>query len=272
MSAPLRLAIPGAAGRMGRMILRLISETPGLQLGVATERNGSPHIGQDAGLIAGAVPLGVRIAAEDAPLDADVAIDFTAPGATVGLVERAAEAGVAVVVGTTGLGEAERAAIERAAEQIPIVWAANMSLGMNVLFGLVRQAAAVLGDDYDAEIIEAHHRQKKDAPSGSALALAGVLCETLGRDPAEDLRHGRQGLVGARTTREIGIHALRGGDIVGDHTVLFCGPGERIELTHRASSRETFARGALRAAEWLRDRDPGLYDMQDVLGLRRDER
>ena len=173
-----------------------------------------------------------------------------------------------MVVGTTGLGNAEQEAIEQAAESVPIVWAANMSLGMNVLFGLVRQAAHVLGGDYDVEIVEAHHRHKKDAPSGTALALAGVLTEALGRDPKTDLRHGRVGIVGARPPREIGIHAVRGGDIVGDHTVLFSGMGERIELVHRASSRETFARGALRAAEWLRDRDPGLYDMQDVLGLR----
>jgi 4-hydroxy-tetrahydrodipicolinate reductase len=173
-----------------------------------------------------------------------------------------------VVVGTTGLGQAEQHAIEQASETVPIVWAANMSLGMNVLFGLVRQAAHILGDDYDVEVVEAHHRQKKDAPSGSALALAGVLTEALARDPKSDLRHGRIGNVGARGPREIGVHAVRGGDIVGDHTVYFCGMGERLELTHRASSRETFARGALRAAEWLRDRDPGLYDMQDVLGLR----
>jgi 4-hydroxy-tetrahydrodipicolinate reductase len=253
------------------MILRLIAETPGLQLVMATERAGSPAIGQDAGLIAGVSPLGVRIASDEAPLEADVAIVFTAPGATVSLVERAANAGVAVVIGTTGIGEAERAVIERAAEQVPIMWAANMSLGMNVLFGLVRQAAAILGDDYDVEIVEAHHRHKTDAPSGTALALAGVLVDALKRDATEDLRHGRQGIVGARTTREIGVHSMRGGDIVGDHTVYFCAMGERIELSHRASSRETFARGALRAAEWLRDRDPGLYDMQDVLGLRRDQ-
>ncbi len=267
-NGPLRLAIPGAGGRMGKMILRLIAETDGLELGVATERAGSPAIGQDAGLLAGATPLGVRVVAADAPLDADVAIDFTAPGATADLVRRAADAGIGVVVGTTGLGEGERKAIEHASQKIPIVWAANMSLGMNVLFGLLRQAAAVLGGDYDVEIVEAHHRMKKDAPSGSALAIAGVLADALGRDPAADLRHGRVGEVGARTPREIGIHAVRGGDIVGDHTVYFCGIGERLELTHRASSRETFARGALRAAEWLRDRDPGLYDMQDVLGLR----
>jgi 4-hydroxy-tetrahydrodipicolinate reductase len=254
------------------MVIRVIAESPQLELGLATERAGSPAIGQDAGLLAGTSPLGVRVGAADAALDADVLVDFTAPDSTARLVARAAEAGIAAVIGTTGLGEPERAAIERAAREIPIVCAANMSLGVNVLFGLLRQAAHALGDDYDIEIVEAHHRQKKDAPSGTALAIADVLADALKRDPKTDFRHGRVGDVGARTTREIGIHAVRGGDIVGDHTVHFCGIGERIELSHRASSRETFARGALRAAEWLRDRDPGLYDMQDVLGLRREPR
>ncbi len=263
----LRIAIPGAAGRMGRILVRVIAESDSLQLGVATEREGSPAIGQDAGLLAGVAPLGVRVQTASASLDADVLIDFSAPGATAELVARAAEARVAAVIGTTGLGEAERAAIERASEEIPIVFAANMSLGVNVMFGLLRQAARILGDDYDVEIVEAHHRLKKDAPSGTALAMAGVLMDALERHP-QDLVYGRKGDVGARTPREIGIHAVRGGDIVGDHTVSFNGMGERLELVHRASSRETFARGALRAAEWLRDRDPGLYDMQDVLGLR----
>lgn len=252
---------------MGRILVRVIAESDSLQLGVATEREGSPAIGQDAGLLAGVAPLGVRVQTASASLDADVLIDFSAPGATAELVARAAEARVAAVIGTTGLGEAERAAIERASEEIPIVFAANMSLGVNVMFGLLRQAARILGDDYDVEIVEAHHRRKKDAPSGTALAMAGVLMDALERHP-QDLVYGRKGDVGARTPREIGIHAVRGGDIVGDHTVSFNGMGERLELVHRASSRETFARGALRAAEWLRDRDPGLYDMQDVLGLR----
>ena len=252
---------------MGRILVRVIAESEGLELGVATEREGSPAIGQDAGLLAGVAPLGVRVQAASAPLDAEVLIDFSAPGATAELVARAAESRVAAVIGTTGLGEAERAAIERASEEIPIVFAANMSLGVNVMFGLLRQAARILGDDYDVEIVEAHHRLKKDAPSGTALAMAGVLMDALERQP-KDLVYGRKGDVGARTPQEIGIHAVRGGDIVGDHTVSFNGMGERLELVHRASSRETFARGALRAAEWLRDRDPGLYDMQDVLGLR----
>jgi 4-hydroxy-tetrahydrodipicolinate reductase len=273
MSEPrkLKLAVPGAAGKMGRMILKVISETPSTQLVAAIERPASTLLGQDAGVVAGLPPFGVTVQKEleDALDKADVIIDFTAPAATAWTVSRAAEREVAMVIGTTGLGEAEKRAIWHAAERIPIVLSANMSLGVNVLFGLLAQAAKALGDDYDVEIVEAHHRQKKDAPSGTALAMANVLAEALERDLATVARYGRQGETGARPPKEIGIHALRGGDIVGDHTAFFCGLGERLEITHRASSRETFARGAVRAAEWLRDRDPGLYDMQDVLGLRR---
>jgi 4-hydroxy-tetrahydrodipicolinate reductase len=267
----LRLAIPGAAGKMGQMILKVIAETPAMELVAAVERPGSKHLGQDAGVIAGLAPLGVAIQAEldDALSMADVIIDFTAPAATAWTVSRAAEHGVGVVIGTTGLGEAEKRAVWQASERIPIVLSANMSLGVNVLFGLLAQAARALGDDYDVEIVELHHRQKKDAPSGTALAMASALAEALGRDLGKVSRYGREGQVGARTAEEIGILAVRGGDIVGEHTAYFCGLGERLEITHRASSRETFARGAVRAAAWLRDRDPGVYDMQDVLGLRK---
>jgi 4-hydroxy-tetrahydrodipicolinate reductase len=173
-----------------------------------------------------------------------------------------------MVIGTTGLGDSELKAIQKASERIPIVLSANMSLGVNVLFGLLAQAARALGSAYDVEIVELHHRLKKDAPSGTALAMAHVLADALGRDLGKVARYGREGDVGARKPEEIAVLAVRGGDIVGEHTAYFCGLGERLELTHRASSRETFARGAVRAAEWLRDRDPGLYDMQDVLGLR----
>jgi 4-hydroxy-tetrahydrodipicolinate reductase len=173
-----------------------------------------------------------------------------------------------MVIGTTGLGEAELKAVEKAAEKIPIVLSANMSLGVNVLFGLLAQAARALGPAYDVEIVELHHRLKKDSPSGTAMAMAHVLADALERDLTKVAKYGREGQVGARTRDEIAVLAVRGGDIVGEHTAYFCGLGERLELTHRASSRETFARGAVRAAEWLRDRDPGLYDMQDVLGLR----
>jgi 4-hydroxy-tetrahydrodipicolinate reductase len=271
MSEPLRLVVPGAAGKMGRMILKVISETPSTELVAAIERQASPLLGQDAGTVAGLQPLGVALRGDldDALAQADAIIDFTAPAATAWTVSRAAEHEVAMVIGTTGLGEAEKRAIWHAAERIPIVLSANMSLGVNVLFGLLAQAAAALGKDYDVEIVELHHRLKKDAPSGTALAMANVLAEALGRDLGKDARYGRQGDVGARTPDEIAVLAVRGGDIVGEHTAYFCGMGERLEITHRASSRETFARGAVRAAEWLRDRDPGLYDMQDVLGLRK---
>lgn len=266
-----RIAIPGAAGKMGKMIVKVIAETPSTELVAAVERPGSLHLGQDAGLVAGLGQLGVPIGAEldEALANADVIIDFTAPAATAWNVSRAAEQEVAVVIGTTGLGEAEKRAVWHASERIPIVLSANMSLGVNVLFGLLAQAARALGNDYDVEIVELHHRQKKDAPSGTALAMASVLAEALERDLGKVARYGRDGQVGARTREEIGVLAVRGGDIVGEHTAYFCGLGERLEITHRASSRETFARGAVRAAEWLRDRDPGLYDMQDVLGLRK---
>ncbi|HEX8952866.1 MAG TPA: 4-hydroxy-tetrahydrodipicolinate reductase [Polyangia bacterium] len=266
-----RIAVPGAAGKMGQMILKVIAESPSAELVAAIERPGSTVLGQDAGLVAGLGELGVPIRAEldDALSNADVIIDFTAPTATAWTVSRAAEHEVGVVIGTTGLGEAEKRAVWQASERIPIVLSANMSLGVNVLFGLLAQAARALGDDYDVEIVELHHRQKKDAPSGTALAMASVLAEALERDLGKVARYGREGQVGARTSEEIGVLAVRGGDIVGEHTAYFCGLGERLEITHRASSRETFARGAVRAAEWLRDRDPGLYDMQDVLGLRK---
>jgi 4-hydroxy-tetrahydrodipicolinate reductase len=269
--AKLRLAVPGAAGKMGQMILKVIAETPSTQLVAAIERPGSAHLGKDAGTIAMLPPFGVTVVdgLDEALANADVMIDFTAPVATAWTVSRAAERGVAMVIGTTGLGEAEKRAIWHAAERIPIVLSANMSLGVNVLFGLLAEAARALGPAYDVEIVELHHRQKKDAPSGTALAMANVLADALGRSLADSAVYGRHGQETARSPNEIGIAAVRGGDIVGEHTAYFCGLGERLEITHRASSRETFARGAVRAAEWLRDRDPGLYDMQDVLGLRR---
>ena len=266
----LRIAVPGASGRMGRSIIRVIAETPSVELVSAIARQGSPFIGQDAGVLAGLPPLGVivRHELEDALLRADVIIDFTAPMDTAVTATRAAGHDVAMVIGTTGLGEAEERALLKAAEQIPIVRSSNMSLGVNVLFGLLKQAARALGNDYDVEIVELHHRQKKDAPSGTALSMAQVVADALGRDLSAVGRYGRQGQVGARSESEIGVMAVRGGDIVGEHTAYFCGLGERIEISHRASSRDTFARGAVRAATWLQDRDPGLYDMQDVLGLR----
>jgi 4-hydroxy-tetrahydrodipicolinate reductase len=261
MTAPLSVGVHGAGGKMGRMIVRVIAETPGLALGAAVDK--------DAAAIA---ELGAAVETDAARAleRVQVMIDFSAPAATATLAALAAERKVALVVGTTGLGDAELAAVRRAAERVAVVHSANMSLGVNVLFGLLQQAARALGDAYDVEIVELHHRLKKDSPSGTALAMARVLADALGRDLSRDARYGREGQVGARTRDEIGVLAVRGGDIVGEHTAYFCGLGERLELTHRASSRETFARGAVRAAEWVAvaTRPPGLYDMQDVLGLR----
>ncbi|HZS36144.1 MAG TPA: 4-hydroxy-tetrahydrodipicolinate reductase [Polyangia bacterium] len=270
-AGPLVVGVNGAGGKMGRMIVKVLAETPGAKLGAAVEHAGSDALGKDAGALAGVEPLGVAIEKDAAAAlaRAQVMIDFTAPASTAELVARAAERKVAVVIGTTGLGERELEAVRRAAESTAIVHSANMSLGVNVLFGLLDAAARALGDAYDVEIVELHHRQKKDSPSGTALAMARVLADALGRDLGRDARYGREGQVGARTTDEIGVLAVRGGDIVGEHTAYFCGLGERLELTHRASSRETFARGAVRAAQWVASRAPGLYDMQDVLGLRR---
>jgi 4-hydroxy-tetrahydrodipicolinate reductase len=267
----IKVAVPGAAGRMGRAIIKVLAETDEAELAAAIERPGHADLGKDAGTLAGLAPAGVQLTHQlDQALEvADVIIDFTAPAATAWTVSRAADAEVGLVIGTTGLGEAERRAVERAAEKVPVVWSPNMSVGVNLVFGLLETAARALGDGYDVEIVELHHRQKRDAPSGTAVRMAEVLAEALGRDLGQVGVYGRRGDVGARTPEPIGVHAVRGGDVVGDHTVHFLGLGERVEITHRASSRDTFARGAVRAALWLGDRDPGLYDMQDVLGLRR---
>jgi 4-hydroxy-tetrahydrodipicolinate reductase len=264
-----RIAVLGAAGKMGRMIVRAAIEA-GATVTAAVEPPGSAHLGSDAGALAGIAPLGVPVGADvsAALAAADVAIDFTAPAASVHTASLATERGTALVVGTTGLSPTETAAIQAAAERVPVVLSSNMSLGVNVLFGLLQKAARALGPGYDVEIVELHHRLKKDSPSGTALSMAHVLADTLGRDLDKVARHGREGLVGARTSDEIGLHAVRGGDVIGEHTAYFFGLGERLELTHRASSRETFARGAVRAATWLAGKPARLYDMQDVLGLR----
>ena len=264
-----RIAMIGAAGRMGRTIVRTLSEGQSSKLTAAVERPGSPALGQDAGTLAGIAPLGVAVQDEYPPAGAaDVWIDFSAPASTVANVKAAAAAGARIMIGTTGLSPQDRQVIVDAAATIPVVLAPNTSLGVTMLLKLVADAARALGPGYDIEIVEAHHRMKRDAPSGTALRLAEAAAEATGRDLAATARYARHGDVGPRTSEEIGIQTIRGGDVVGDHTVFFLGLGERVEITHRASSRDTFARGAVRAAEWLRDRDPGLYDMLDVLGLR----
>lgn len=267
---PLRIAIAGAAGRMGRTLMAACAEQPGLVLAAAFEHAGSAALGLDAGVLAGLPQNAVAIVADDqlGAVSFDVLIDFTGPAATLGHAAACAAAGRAIVIGTTGLDPAQKAELAVAATCTPIVFAANMSVGVTLCLALLGQAARVLGDDFDVEIIEAHHRHKVDAPSGTALRMGEVVAEALGRDLGQCAVYGREGQTGARPRDAIGFATVRGGDIVGDHTVLFAGDGERIEITHKASSRLTFARGALRAAAWLKGRPAGLYDMQDVLGLR----
>lgn len=265
----LRLAIQGAAGRMGQALIRGADRFDTLQVTVALEQPGHAGVGQDPGLLAGRGPLGLSITDDPAAIaEADVVIDFTFHTAVSINIPEADRQGKRYILGTTGLDAAETALVHDASGRMPIVWAPNMSLGMNVLFAMVKQAAAALGLDYDAEIIETHHRHKQDAPSGTALALARYLTEGRDQRLADVACYGREGMVGARPHGEVGVHAVRGGDIVGDHTVMLATDGERLELTHRASSRDAFAMGALRASLWLAERPAGLYDMQDVLGLK----
>lgn len=265
----MRIGIVGAAGRMGQMLVREVAATPGCTLAGGTERPGSANLGRDLGTLAGLEPLGVAATDDAAALfrAADAVIDFTAPAASVAHARLAAETGTALVVGTTGLSEQDRAALADSAARAPVVFAANMSLGVNLLLGLVRKVASTLGPDWDIEILEMHHRHKVDAPSGTALALGQAAAE--GRAVAlETVRRSvRDGHTGPRPAGEIGFATLRGGDVVGDHTVIFAAEGERIELTHKAASRAIFARGAVRAALWAPTQPPGFYSMQDVLGL-----
>ncbi len=265
-----RIAVTGAAGRMGRTLTQLISETTDLTLGAAFERPDSSALGADAGELAGVGRLDVDVTSDiTRSLDTfDVLIDFSVPGATLALLPVVAEAGKRLVIGTTGFDASGERAIDEASGRIAIVKAPNMSVGVNVVFKLVEMAARVLGDDVDVEVIEAHHRQKIDAPSGTAVHMGEILAEALGRDLETDAVYGRHGVTGPRNRRTIGFSTVRAGDIVGDHTVLYAGTGERIEITHRAQSRANFAQGALRAARFLADRTSGRFDMQDVLGLR----
>ena len=247
MSTPLRLCIYGAKGRMGQALIRCAAEDPELE-------------------VTAGVDTGDDFAAALAKCDA--VIDFSATHITAQVAKASAEAGKVLVIGTTGHELAEREQIHKAAARIPLVFSPNYSVGVNTLFWLTRKAAEILGPDFDLEVVEMHHRLKKDSPSGTARQLAEILAEVRQLDYAESARHGRAGIVGERTSNEIGVHAIRGGDVVGDHTVIYAAPGERLELTHKASSRDTFARGALRAAQWAAKQPAGLYDMQDVLGLK----
>lgn len=265
----MRIGIVGAGGRMGQMLVREVAATPGATLAGGTERPGSALLGRELGALAGIDPLGVKVADDPAALfrAADVVIDFTSPAATVSHAKLSADTGTALVVGTTGLSADDQAAIRTAAARVPVVQAANFSLGVNLLAGLVRKVAATLGDDWDIEIVEMHHRHKVDAPSGTALALGHAAAAGRGVDLQAMKDTVRDGHTGARQPGRIGFATLRGGDVVGDHTVLFAAEGERLELTHKAASRAIFARGAVRAALWTKGKAPGLYGMEDVLGL-----
>ncbi|HEY7602050.1 MAG TPA: 4-hydroxy-tetrahydrodipicolinate reductase [Methylomirabilota bacterium] len=263
------LVVAGAAGRMGGRLVALARETADLRVTGAFERPGHPAIGKDAGEVAGAGHLGVPIAADPAPLLAPgrVLMEFTAPEPTLEHLRLVAARGARAVVGTTGLQAAQVEEVRRLAARTAILFSPNMSVGVNLAFRVLALMARALGDDYDVEITEIHHRMKKDAPSGTAAKMAEVVAEALGRRIEDAGVYGRHGLVGERTTKEIGVHALRGGDVVGEHTVVFSTAGERLELTHRAHSRDTFAHGALRAARFVAAAPPGLYSMHDVLGL-----
>ena len=264
-----RIAVSGAAGRMGRTVVQAVAEDDALQLGAAVDRPGISLIGADAGEVAGVGSLGVPIVDSLAAVaDAfDVLIDFTVPAATLQAVEVCRAAGRQAVIATTGIGAGGTAAIREAAADIAIVMAPNMSVGVNLVFRLTELAARVLGEDTDIEIIDLHHRHKIDAPSGTAVRLGEIVAETVGRDLDEVAVYGREGETGARDRRTIGFETIRAGDVVGEHTVLFGGTGERVEITHRANSRMNFALGALRAVRFLEAKTSGLYDMQDVLGL-----
>jgi 4-hydroxy-tetrahydrodipicolinate reductase len=266
----LRIAVLGVSGRMGRAVLTALDEVPTAALSGATVSAGSQWLGQDASACATGKPRNVVITADAAIAvkSAAVAIDFTLPAATSANLRACVAAGCPLIIGTTGHDAATRTEIERAAQRIPLLLSANMSLGVNLLMQLAEIAARSLDQGYDIEIFEAHHRNKKDAPSGTALALGHSVAQGRGVNLSDVADYARHGQTGARTPGSIGFSVFRGGDVVGDHTVTFAGIGESIELTHRASDRATFARGALRAAQWLVGQPPGLYSMQDVLGLR----
>lgn len=269
MPNALKIGIVGCGGRMGQMLVRQVAGTEGCVLAGAVERPDSAAIGKDAGTLAGLEPLGVPVVADAAAMFAgvDVAIDFSAPAATAENALLAAAAGAAFVAGTTGLDAAQEATIARAAEKVAVMRAANMSVGVTLLLALTEQVARVLGPDYDIEILEMHHRHKVDAPSGTALALGEAAASGRGVDLATVRQAVRDGHTGPRPSGQIGFATLRGGDVAGEHTVIFAGDGERIEFTHRAGSRQIFAAGAVRAALWTRGRPAGLYSMKHVLGF-----
>lgn len=269
MGIPTKLAVNGAAGRMGRQLLAAIAERDDTVLVGAADAPGQPSIGVDASVLSSATPTGVVVTDKLADIldHGQVIIDFTTPAVSLGVLEAAVTTNTGVVIGTTGFNPEQLHQLSSYAKQIPVMFAPNYSVGVTVTLDLLDKAARALGDDYDVEINEAHHRHKVDAPSGTAVKMGEVVADALGRDLATCAVYGRQGITGERDSKTIGFATIRAGDIIGDHTVLFAGNGERIEITHKATDRMTFARGAIRAAVWLSSQPAGLYDMRNVLGL-----
>ncbi len=265
----IRIAIVGVSGRMGTVLCKAAQQSNGTTLAAAISRPNSLTIGKDAGELSGLGALGIKVVDELSAVidDFDVLIDFTRPDASMIIIEQCRKAGKQLVIGTTGYSDAQKLVIAEAAKDIAIVLAPNMSVGVNLALNLLALAAKVMGDYTDIEIIEAHHRHKVDAPSGTALRMGEVIADALGQDLKDCAIYGREGITGERDRKTIGFSTIRAGDIVGDHTVMFADEGERLEITHKATSRMTFANGAVRAAMWLKDKPNGLYDMQDVLGL-----
>jgi 4-hydroxy-tetrahydrodipicolinate reductase len=265
----IKAIVAGAAGRMGRRIIQMIHESQTIALAGAFEQPGHPQVNQDVGQVLGLGETGIRIAGSLMEIidQGDVLIDFTTPQVTLDHIRTAAARGLSMVIGTTGITGETLKEVVALAKMIPCVMAPNMSVGVNVMFRIAAEMARILGEDYDIEILETHHRMKKDAPSGTALRLAQILAETVHRDLDKVAVYERKGMIGERSRQEIGIQTWRAGDITGEHTVMFGGIGERLELIHRAHNRDNFARGALRAALWVVEQPAGLYDMQDVLGL-----
>jgi 4-hydroxy-tetrahydrodipicolinate reductase len=268
----IKAVVIGAAGKMGSRIIHIIKETPSMKVHRAIERPDHPSIGKDVGEVIGLGKMDIPLEGGLKGKGGDVIINFTSPQASLESLEFAKEAGLAVVIGTTGLSPEQIERVEDLSKSVRCVFSPNMSVGVNVMFRIVQEVAQVLGPDYDIEIVEAHHRLKKDSPSGTAVKLGELIGKAVGRDFGKVGVYGRKGMVGERTKDEIGMQVIRAGDIVGEHTVLFGGIGERLEIIHRAHSRDNFARGAVRAALWVVNQPNGLYDMQDVLGLKGTEK
>lgn len=262
----IRIAVHGACGRMGTRIIALVLEDPELKLTDALERPGHPFLGRDIGPVIGCAETGITITSV-LDTDAQVLIDFSSPESTVAVAEICAKKNIALISGTTGLSAQQHEKIRHICRYIPCLVSPNMSIGVNVLFDLVAKAAKVLGSDFDIEILETHHRFKKDAPSGTALRLAEKICEATERSMDKDVIYGRHGVTGERPVNQIGMHAIRSGDVIGDHTVIFGSLGERIEITHKAHTRDTFVRGAIRAAKFIAHKPPGMYSMSDILQI-----